>query len=167
MEETQTATQYGPREPVGTLLRDLRASPEGLSSREAERRLVAYGSNELSRHGGSNWRRQLVQQLVHPLALLLWVAAALAFAGVSATLGGAIVAVVLLNALFAFVQERQAERAVETLKRYLPQHVTVIRDGTTQEIEARSLVPGDVLVIAEGDRVSADGRLLEGSLDVD
>ena len=167
MEETQTATQHDPREPVSTLLRDLRASPEGLSSREAERRLVAYGSNELRRHGGSKWRRQLVQQLVHPLALLLWLAAALAFAGVSATLGGAIVAVILLNAVFAFVQERQAERAVETLKRYLPQHGTVIRDGITQEIEARSLVPGDVLVIAEGDRISADGRLLEGALDVD
>ena len=167
MEETQTATQHDPREPVSTLLRDLRASPEGLSSREAERRLVAYGSNELRRHGGSKWRRQLVQQLVHPLALLLWLAAALAFAGVSAALGGAIVAVILLNAVFAFVQERQAERAVETLKRYLPQHGTVIRDGITQEIEARSLVPGDVLVIAEGDRISADGRLLEGALDVD
>jgi calcium-translocating P-type ATPase len=167
MGEPATVTGHDPREPISRLLRDLRASPNGLSSREAERRLVAYGPNELRRHGGSNWRHQLVQQLVHPLALLLWVAAALAFAGVSATLGGAIVAVILLNALFAFVQERQAERAVETLKRYLPQHVTVIRDGSAREIEVRALVPGDVLVIAEGDRIPADGRLLEGALDVD
>ena len=164
---TPTPTQNDPREPVSTLLRNLRASPNGLSTREAERRLVAYGPNELRRHVGSTWHRELVQQLVHPLALLLWVAAGLAFAGVSATLGGAIVAVILMNALFAFVQERQAERAVETLKRYLPQRVTVIRDDTTQEIEARSLVPGDILVIAEGDRISADGRLLEGALEVD
>jgi calcium-translocating P-type ATPase len=162
-----TPTEQDPREPVSTLLRNLRATPNGLSSQEAERRLVAYGPNELQRHGGSRWPRDLAQQLVHPLALLLWVAAGLAFAGVSATLGAAIVAVILLNALFAFVQERQAERAVETLKRYLPQRVTVVRDDDTQEIEARSLVPGDILVIAEGDRIPADGRLLEGALEVD
>jgi calcium-translocating P-type ATPase len=156
-----------PREPVGRLLRDLRARPEGLSSRQAERRLVAYGANELRRRGGARWPRQVVQQLVHPLALLLWVAACLAVASGAAVLGAAIVAVILLNALFAFVQERQAERAVEALQRYLPQQVSVLRDGAACKIDARSLVPGDVLLIEEGDRISADARLLEGAVDVD
>jgi calcium-translocating P-type ATPase len=156
-----------PREPLATLMRDLRASPQGLTSREAERRLVAYGPNELQRRGGPRWPRQLFAQLVHPLALLLWVAAALAAVSSSNVLAVAIVAVILLNALFAFVQERQAERAIEALQRYLPQHVTVVRDGTSQEVEATALVPGDVLVLEEGGRVSADVRLLEGALDVD
>jgi hypothetical protein len=66
------------------------------------------------------WPRQLAQQLAHPLALLLWVAAGLVIVSGASVLGVAIVAVILLNALFAFLQERQAERAVEALQRYLP-----------------------------------------------
>jgi calcium-translocating P-type ATPase len=163
----RVAPPQDPREPVSRLMRDLRARETGLSNRDAERRLVAYGPNELRRRGGTRWPRQLAQQLVHPLALLLWVAAALAFASGSSALGAAIAAVVLLNALFAFVQERQAERAVEALQRYLPQRAAVLRDGARREIEAQTLVPGDVLLIEEGERISADARLLEGAIDVD
>ena len=159
--------QGDPREPISRLLRDLRSRPEGLSSREAERRLVAYGPNELRRRGGRRWPRQLAKQFVHPLALLLWLAAALAFVAGVPTLGGAIVAVIFLNALFAFAQERQAERAVEALTRYLPQQAAVRRDGKREVIDARELVPGDVLLLAEGDRISADARLLEGAIEVD
>jgi len=68
---------------------DVRSSPEGLSGREAERRLAAYGRNELVRRGGRRWPRQLATQLTHPLALLLWFAAALAFVGGTPVLGGA------------------------------------------------------------------------------
>ena len=156
-----------PREPLGRLQRDLRASPEGLSSREAGRRLVAYGPNELRRQGGRAWPRELAKQFVHPLALLLWLAAALALLGGAPVLGAAIVAVVVLNALFAFAQERQAERAVEALARYLPQQAAVRRDGERRLVDARELVPGDVLLVEEGDRISADARLLRGALDVD
>ncbi len=109
----------------------------------------------------------MLAQLIHPLALLLWLAAALSFATGTPILGEAIVAVILLNAAFAFAQERQAERAIEALRTYLPQQASVLRDGQAQEIEARELVPGDVLLLAEGDRVSADARLLEGALEVD
>jgi calcium-translocating P-type ATPase len=155
------------REPLSLLLRDLRARPEGLSSREAERRLVAYGPNELERRGGVRWPRQLARQLTHPLALLLWLAAGLAFVAGMPPLGIAILAVIVLNAVFAFVQERQAERAVEALRRYLPLAATVLRDGRRQQVEARQLVPGDVVVIEEGARISADARLLDGALEVD
>ncbi len=156
-----------PREPIKRLLRDLRASPEGLTGREADRRLVAYGPNELTRRGRARWPRQLAQQLVHPLALLLWVAAVLTLVSGSSALTTAIAAVVLLNALFAFVQERQAEQAIEALRRYLPQQANVLRDGRREQVDARTLVPGDVLLIEEGDRISADARLLDGAIDVD
>jgi calcium-translocating P-type ATPase len=155
------------REPIELLFRDLRTSPAGLSDREAVRRLAAYGPNELERRGGRRWPRQLLRQFTHPLALLLWAAAALAFIGVSAVLGVAIVLVVLLNAVFAFVQERQAEQAVEALRRYLPVQAAVLRDGHRRTIDARDLVPGDVLFVVEGDRISADARLIEGAVDVD
>jgi calcium-translocating P-type ATPase len=160
-------TAGDPREPLARLQRDLRAGPRGLSSREAGRRLVAYGPNELRRRGGREWPRRLAAQFVHPLALLLWLAAALAVVAGAPVLGAAILAVILLNAVFAFAQERQAERAIEALARYLPQQAAVLRDGGRRLVEARELVPGDVLLLAEGDRISADARLLRGDVDVD
>jgi magnesium-transporting ATPase (P-type) len=84
-----------------------------------------------------------------------------------AVLAPAIVAVILLNAALAFAQERQAEAAIEALKDFLPPHATVIRDGREQQVEAALLVPGDILVLAEGGRVSADARLLRGALELD
>jgi calcium-translocating P-type ATPase len=79
----------------------------------------------------------------------------------------AIVVVIVVNAVFAFAQEMQAERAVEALAKYLPETAKVLRDGAEQVIEASRLVPGDVLVIEEGDRISADARLITGSVEVD
>ncbi|MGZ4352649.1 MAG: cation-translocating P-type ATPase, partial [Gaiellaceae bacterium] len=155
------------QEPVEALFRDLRARPEGLTSREAARRLVAYGPNELTRRGRAHWPAQLARQFTHPLALLLFLAAALAFAGGTALLGVAVLAVIVLNALFAFAQERQAERAVEALRAYLPQQASVQRDGERVLVAASELVPGDVLLVEEGEKVSADARLVEGTLDVD
>jgi calcium-translocating P-type ATPase len=156
-----------PREPLELLFRQLRARPDGLSGREAERRLIAYGRNELVRQNARLWPRELLNQVTHPLALLLWVAAALAFVAGAPVLGAAIVAVIVLNAVFAFAQERQAERAIEALRRYLPQQALVLRDGRRQAVDAAELVPGDVLLLAEGDRISADARLLDGSVEVD
>jgi calcium-translocating P-type ATPase len=141
--------------------------PVGLSSREADRRLVAYGRNELVRQGRRHWSRELAKQVSHPLALLLWLAAGLAFVAGTPALGAAIVAVVVLNAIFAFAQERQAERAIEALRAYLPPHALVLRDGRRQTVDAAVLVPGDLLLLAEGDRISADARLVEGAVDVD
>lgn len=139
----------------------------GLSSAEAARRLLQHGPNELVRRGERRWPRELARQFVHPLALLLWAAAALAVVADLPELAAAIVAVVVLNAAFAFWQEQQAERAVEALVAYLPPHATVVRDGRRQEIEARQLVPGDLLELAEGQRISADARLVHGALQID
>ena len=156
-----------PRRPTELLLRDLGAQPTGLASREVERRLVVYGRNELMRRAGRRWPRALLRQVIHPLALLLWVAAGLAFVASTPTLGIAILVVIVLNAAFAFAQEEQAERAVEALASYLPELATVIRDGRRQPVEAGGLVPGDVILLSEGDRVPADARLLEGAVEVD
>jgi P-type E1-E2 ATPase len=98
---------------------------------------------------------------------VLWLAAGLAWVAGTTVLAVAIVAVILINAVFAFLQERHAERAVEALNRYLPQHATVVRDGQQQQVDVRQLVPGDVILIAEGERISADARLIDGSLEVD
>ena len=164
---TESTQGVDPREPSARLLRDLRSRPEGLSQREAERRLVAYGANVLQRTAKRSWQREALRQLTHPLALLLAAAALLAWGSGSPVVAGAIVAVIAANATFAFVQEQEAERAVEALGAYLPQRANVVRDGARRSIEASALVPGDILEIAEGDKISADARLLSGALEVD
>jgi calcium-translocating P-type ATPase len=109
----------------------------------------------------------LARQFTHPLALLLWGAAGLAAAAGILPVAIAVVVVIFVNAAFAFAQEQQAERAVEALREYLPARAKVLRDGEVEEIEATRLVPGDVLAIEEGDRISADARLIEGAVEVD
>ena len=162
-----TAEGLNPQEPLERLLRDLRGRPEGLSERESERRLIIFGRNELAKRARTRWPRELGRQFIHPLALLLWVAAGMAFATGTAALSVAIVAVIVLNALFAFFQERHAEHAVEALSAYLPARARVRREGKETPVDAAKLVPGDVVVIREGDQVSADCRLLAGSLEMD
>jgi calcium-translocating P-type ATPase len=164
---TSASDSVDPTEGVDLLLRDLRAAQSGLTSREAERRLVHFGPNVLVRRGGTRWPSELVRQFIHPLAILLWAAAGLALVAGIVAIAVAIVVVIVINAAFAFAQEMQAERAVEALAQYLPERAKVLRDGRTQVIEAAGLVPGDVLVIEEGDRISADARLLTGGVEVD
>jgi calcium-translocating P-type ATPase len=167
LDHTDTAETVDERQPLAELFRDLRTSPEGLSERETARRRLVYGLNELTRRGGRRWPRELLDQFTQPLAVLLAVAAVLAWFGGTPALSVAVVAVILLNAGFAFVQEMQAERAVEALAAFLPATAKVVRDGVRGEIEARDLVPGDVLIVAEGDRVSADARIVDGDVLLD
>lgn len=161
------AEEADPRRPLAEMYRDLRTSATGLAGREAARRLAVYGPNQLTRRSGRRWPRELLDQFTQPLAILLAVAAALAWIGGTPALSVAVVAVILLNAGFAFVQERQAERAVDALAAFLPATARVLRDEVRTEIAATDLVPGDVLVIAEGDRVCADARIIEGTVLLD
>ncbi len=163
----EPAAQLDPEQHLQVLLRRLRARRSGLSSREAQRRLVQYGPNELRRRGGTRWPKELARQFTHPLALLLWAAALLAWLAGIVAVAIAIVVVIVINAVFAFIQEAQAERAVEALAAFLPAQAKVVRDGAEHTIPARELVPGDVLALEEGDRISADARLLSGTIEVD
>ena len=168
MIEGQAPVQDGDeRRPLAELFRDLRTSRTGLEPREAARRLVVHGPNELTRRAGRRWPRELLAQFTQPLAILLALAAVLAWFGGTRALCVAVVAVILLNAGFAFVQEMQAERAVEALAAFLPATARVVRGGRETEVPARDLVPGDVLLVAEGERVCADGRLIDGSVEMD
>jgi calcium-translocating P-type ATPase len=152
---------------VNELFRDLRSSEAGLSEREAARRLQVSGPNELARRRNRRWPGELAGQFTQPLALLLAAAAVLAWFSGTPRLGIAIVAVIILNAAFAFAQELQAERAVEALAEFVPDRARIRRDGVRTEIDSRLLVPGDVLLIEEGERICADARLIEGTLEVD
>jgi calcium-translocating P-type ATPase len=149
-------------------LASLRSTREGLTDAEARARQVEFGPNRLARVGQRPAILQLAAQLTHFFALVLWAAAALALfaerqnpgSGMGA-LANAIVAVVLINAVFSFWQERRAHRAIAALQRLLPASVRVRRQGRRQALPSADLVPGDILELGEGDHVPADCRLIE------
>ncbi|MGZ4430380.1 MAG: cation-translocating P-type ATPase [Gaiellales bacterium] len=133
----------------------------GLTSAEASALLAEFGPNVLAEAPRPSHFRLLTANLVHLFALLLWFGAGLAALAGMPELSVAIVAVVVVNAAFAFAQEYRAERAVEALRRMLPTTARVRRDGGEIDIPAEGIVPGDVLVLRPGDRVSADAELLQ------
>lgn len=152
-----------PRLEASAILARLASSHSGLSSAEAQARLHRYGPNELPALHLPHPLRLLVAQVSHTLALLLWVAAGLAFVAGMPQLGWAILAVIMLNAVFSFWQEYRAGRLVEALHRRMPAAARVRRDGIEHRIPAEEVVPGDVLIVQRGDRVPADARLIRAT----
>ncbi|MBP2046077.1 cation-translocating P-type ATPase [Methanobacterium aggregans] len=140
---------------------ELKTSKEGLTDSEAEKRLEEYGLNQIEEVKRKPIIYNFLANLYQLLALLLWAASILAFISGTPQLGFAIIAVIIINAVFSFWQEYEAEKAVEALKKILPSSAKVIRGGEEVVVLASQLVPGDVLVLEEGDNVSADARLVE------
>jgi sodium/potassium-transporting ATPase subunit alpha len=150
------------------VFRSLVTSEEGLTEDEAKRRLNEFGYNEIEEVKKKPIIFRFLSQLTHFLAILLWIAAFLSFLSGylhpgegMLILGIAIVGVIFVNAIFAFIQEYRAEKALEAMKKLLPFYVKVLREGKEREIQAREVVPGDVVLISEGDKVPADSRLIE------
>lgn len=132
----------------------------GLTTEEADRRRIDQGPNLLRTARPTPVWKQFFSEFVHFFALLLWVAGAMAILAGMPQLGVAVFAVITLNGLFAFAQERRAEHAAEQLRQLLPRRCTVVRDGVVVEIDADALVVGDLVLLEEGDRVSADLELV-------
>jgi sodium/potassium-transporting ATPase subunit alpha len=146
----------------------LRSRPEGLAEQEVAARRRKVGPNRLDPPSRWRWARSLAKHFINFFSLLLDVAAVACFIAdflqpeqSMTVLGWALLAVSVLNALFAFAQEMRAERAMEELRKFLPQTVRVRRAGHEHEVPAEDLVPGDVVLVGEGDRVAADARLVE------
>lgn len=128
----------------------------GLTSRQAAARLKSDGANVLPEVRGQSALRRLAAQLFHFFALLLWIAGALALVAGMPQLGVAIFVVVVVNGVFAFVQESRAERVTHELRGLVPRRAVVLRDGRLKEIDAAELVRGDLVDLTPGTRVSAD-----------
>ena len=136
-------------------------SSRGLSDGEAAARQSQYGKNVLPSDDGVNWFQLIISQFTDVMVIVLIVAAF-----ISALLGEAtdvivILAIVALNALLGIYQEYQAEQALAALSRLQVPQVRVRRGGRVHEISAEELAPGDIVLIGEGDRIPADGRLIE------
>ncbi len=133
----------------------------GLTTTEAAERLTVYGRNALREVRGTPLIYMFLANFVHLMALLLWAGGILAFIAQMPQLGVAVWAVILINAVFSFWQEFKAEKATEALKRLLPSYARVLRDNSEVKLLTEELVPGDVLLLAEGDNIPADGRFVE------
>lgn len=140
---------------------ELNSSKKGLTTEEAQKRLEEYGPNQIEEVRRKPVILKFVANLYQLLALLLWAASILAFLSGTFQLGFAIIGVIIINAVFSFWQEYKAEKALEALKGILPSKAKIIREGLEKEILSAELVPGDVLVLEEGDNISADARLVE------
>ncbi|MHB1414200.1 MAG: cation-translocating P-type ATPase [Chloroflexota bacterium] len=145
--------------PVDQAYQRLGTSPRGLSEEEAARRLEQYGPNVVQKTRGTPLILRFLANFYQVFALLLWVSAGLSFIAGATELGWVIIVVIFINAIFSFSQEYQAERAVEALSKMLPARARVLREGETKQILAENLVPGDLLLLEEGEYISADARL--------
>uniref|UniRef100_Q47EY4 ATPase, E1-E2 type n=1 Tax=Dechloromonas aromatica (strain RCB) TaxID=159087 RepID=Q47EY4_DECAR len=156
------------RQSPAEALAALDSGPDGLAGKEAARRLSEFGPNRVEAVARTPWWLNLLGEFTHFFALILWFAAILAFTAAYLQpgegmfeLGLAILGVILVNGSFSFWQTYRAEQALAALEKLLPQSVKVRRDGREMDIPAEQLVPGDILLLAEGAKVPADCRLVE------
>ena len=147
--------------PLEELLRQLEATPEGLSTDEAERRLRKFGPNSLVREKRLSGLMQFLRFFANPLVIILLVASSVSFGLGQRVNAVIIIAMVLLSVCLNFYQEHQASRAAEELRRQVATTAAVIRDGEEQETPISQIVPGDVVKLNAGSLVPADCRLLE------
>jgi len=129
------------RHDIERLYAHLHSSAQGLSQTEAVRRLAKHGVNRLEKIAGQSLPGKLLKEFTHFFALILWVAAGLAFFAEwresgqgMATLGYAVLGVIVVNGLFSFWQEYRAEKALVALNNLLPRHTTALRDGKAMQL---------------------------------
>lgn len=139
----------------------LGSGPSGLSQDEAKKRLERYGRNVITKVKGRPLWNRFLTNFTHQMAILLWVGGIVGFLAQLPQIGIAIWMVNIINGAFSFWQEFKAEKATEALRKLMPSYARVLRDGEVQRILAEELVPGDVILLEEGDRISADARLIE------
>ncbi len=153
---------------VSEALASVRSSAQGLAVSEAAARRVEYGPNRVEPLARESAWLRLLKEFTHLFSIILWVAAGLAFLADwfdpsqgMARVGWAVVLVILVSGLFSFWQELRVERTLAALQGLLPQQCEVLRDGAVARLAAEALVPGDVVLLAQGDNVPADCRLIE------
>jgi calcium-translocating P-type ATPase len=156
--------QLTPEEAVASL----NSGPAGLSHAEAARRLREYGPNRVKEVARDPLLVRLGREFTQFFSLILWVAAGLAFFAEwsapgqgMARLGYAIVVVILVSGLFSFWQEHRVEQTLAALRRLLPQQAKVLREGKAVQLPVDRLVPGDIVLLEQGDNIPADCRLVE------
>src|SRR3990172_2782591 len=145
------------------IFKKIGVSKDGFSDEEAAKGLKEFGLNTIIAKRKKPLILRFFDNFVHLLAIILWVAAGLTFIPKvdMPQLGYAIIIVIIINAVFSFLQEFRAEKALEALKNLIPSYSRVLRSGEIQDILSSEVVPGDIIVLEEGDSITADARLIE------
>jgi Ca2+-transporting ATPase len=146
---------------VSEILTAFKSSVEGLSDNESLARLEKYGKNEISNEKRDSALKLLLEQFSDLLIIILIVSAIISFFIGQVVEATAIVIIVILAGVLGFVQEYRASKAIEALQRMASPHATVLRNGKEKKIEAAMLVPGDVILLAAGNTIPADARIIE------
>jgi len=146
---------------VPEVFQSLETSVKGLSTIEAESRKSLYGDNVLSEQPHPPEWQKFIQQVRHPFILLMVLAAIISLWQRDWTLALIILLLSIANSAFSYWREHRAEQAIEKLRHLLPSYAHLIRDGTDVHIPASDVVPGDLLILAEGDNIPADARVVE------
>jgi Ca2+-transporting ATPase len=146
---------------VPEVFQSLETSPQGLSSAEAESRQSLYGDNVLSEVPRLPKWQKFVSQIRHPFIVLMFLAVLISFWQRDWTLAFVILLLTVTSSVFSYWREYRAEKAIEELRHLLPAYAHVTRNGTEAHIPASEIVPGDVLILAEGDNIPADARVVE------
>lgn len=149
--------------PVQEALNELSTSEAGLSDNEAAQRLERYGPNEIESAKPVSWLRILANQLASIVVLLLAAAAVISFALGDRIEAAAIAIILLINTAVGFVIDFRARSAMAALRKLETPRALVVRDGQVKEIDARQLVPGDVLELRAGQSVPADARIISAN----
>lgn len=149
------------QKPLEELLKEFKTSTDGLTQKEALFRLKKYGTNELKVKKKAPWWVHFLKEFTDLMVMILIFAAVIA--GFSGEMRETIVilVIVFINAIIGFVQKFKAEKAIEALKKLVAPTARVIRDGKEQQIDAKKLVPGDIIILMEGDKITADARIIE------
>ena len=141
----------------------MQSDMRGLSNQQVQERLEKYGRNELAKPKSESMMKKFVANFTSLMALLLWAGGLLALLSGAMELGIAIFCVNLINGCFSFFQEFKAEKATNALQQMLPSKSRVVREGKELQIPSEEIVPGDILVLEEGDKISADARVLRSN----
>jgi H+-transporting ATPase len=161
MDGKQIATKVAQQTPTNELLKQLSATPQGLSKEEARQRLERFGANEITEQTTSPIIKFL-GYLWGPIPWMIEAAAVLSLVVRHWVDLGIIITLLLFNAAVGFWQEYQAGTAVAALKKRLALKSRVLRDGAWQPLNARELVPGDIIRLRAGDIIPADAKLIDG-----
>ncbi len=145
---------------AGDALEALETTAEGLSEEEAKERLGTFGQNKIVHSKRTATLKLFLSQFTSPLIFLLIIAGTITLMLSNYSDAAVILIAALVNAVLGFYQENKAEEALSHLKSYIEERIRVIRDGHEIELDTADLVPGDVIHIAQGDRVPADSRLI-------
>ena len=147
--------------PAADVYKLMGVSEKGLPAQEAQTRLETYGPNQIKEARKTSLLLKFVSNFTHLMAMLLWVGGVVALIARMPELSIAIWLVNVINGAFSFWQEFRAEKATDALKKLLPAYSRVLREGVEQRILAEELVPGDIVLLAEGEKISADCRLVD------